>query len=83
MFDVKELARSCFLNAKQAKRAENALIELFECDGGLIGDLFDHCLSPMRFITPAYIAESDQWLDDFYNSDDFEAFWNKYYEGRI
>lgn len=78
----KEIARCCFRNAKESLQVQNAMRDF----GVSLGDsspLFSvclHCDYPMKFITPHDVYESSEWFEDFWYTDDFEAFWNKYYE---
>lgn len=81
----KEIARCCFRNAKESIKVQKTMRDF----GVILGDnspLFDvclHCDYPMQFITPNDVYESNEWFEDFWYTEDFEAFWIKYYKKEI
>lgn len=81
MCNKKEIARVCFNSAKQSAAVEKALIGFgLNIDRCPINDVLFHCELPMHVFTPDYIYECDAWWEDFWNMDDFEEFWKKWYE---
>ena len=82
MDHYKEIARCCFNNAKESEKVREKLQELFGDSGGmgLIDNLLLHCIQAIEVFTPSYIQECDAWWNDFWQTDDFEAFWEKWYE---
>lgn len=80
----KRIAQVCFNNAKESEELRKKVQEIFGDSGGL--GLFDnvlfHCIQPLYPFTPDHVKECDAWWDDFWKTDDFEAFWNKWYENK-
>ena len=82
MGTYKEIARVCFNNAKESEELRKKVQEIFGDSGGmgLFDDVLLHCVRAIDVFTPEFIQECDAWWEDFWRTDDFEEFWNKWYE---